>query len=555
MHILYCPGRWIPLFLIFVGALSLYPQGADASTRVALVIGNGAYRSITPLANPTNDATDMGVALRSLGFEVITQTDSSHRAMEASIETFSRKLRRADIGLFYYAGHGIQVDGVNYLLPVDLQTSNESSEADVKYHAVNANYVVAKMRDANSKNLNVIILDACRNNPFRSYRSFRSQGLARIEGASGTTLIAYSTAEGSFAADGVGRNSVYTKHLLKRIRHPGLDLLNVFNEVSNDVSMETNGQQKPWTEHPYVNKVFLAGRGDGSLPAASDKIISQGGVSASPVNQGLSPWWIAAGLAAGSIGSAGFLLLRPKQGRKHAKETQQSSVQPSPARNQPIEAVVPPSPVPPKRPAKKEVPPEPVPKVQPRVNGAVLSGTDLEIVLAPGPRQGIGRGEQWPFSISDPHISRKPHCWLGFAQGRPVLSRDGGEVLVNGEPFTYGPLAQGDELQLGSLTTLTVQRIVGDQAIMLNVSAGPGVGKILVLVGESLSLADLFGQQLLPGRLQWEKGQLLLSVSGSGKLPLLRATGHTSQLQLQDGDILEINEQQVMVNLLKEQTP
>ena len=175
----------LPVFvLIFLPDISLSAK----SQKTALVIGNGAYRS-SPLRNPVNDATDITSLLKKLGFKVILKTNATQRTMENSIRDFGRKLRNGGVGLFYYAGHAIQVHGTNYLLPIDAQIESES---DVKYEAIDAGRVLGKMEDAGN-GLNIIILDACRDNPFA--RGFRTseKGLARMDAPTGS-ILAYATA-------------------------------------------------------------------------------------------------------------------------------------------------------------------------------------------------------------------------------------------------------------------------------------------------------------------------------------------------------------------------
>lgn len=208
--------------------------------RLALVIGNGAYKN-SPLKNPPNDAYDIAITLKKLGFEVIHEKNASHRVMEKAIRDFGKRLRKGGVGLFYFAGHGIQVNGRNYLVPVDAKIESES---DVKFESVDAGRVLGKMEDAGN-DLNIVILDACRDNPFA--RSFRtsSQGLARMDAPKGS-LIAYATAPGSVAADGAGRNGIYTKYLLKHMVSPRLKIEDVLKKVRNDVMNETNDKQVPW---------------------------------------------------------------------------------------------------------------------------------------------------------------------------------------------------------------------------------------------------------------------------------------------------------------------
>jgi len=204
--------------------------------RVALVIGNGAYSS-SPLKNPPGDARAMASALRDLGFEVIHKQDLSQKEMKRAIYDFGDKLVAGGVGLFYYAGHGMQVNGRNYLIPVDARIQGE---ADVDIEGVDAGAVLAKMDNASNR-LNLVILDACRNNPFeRSFRS-SSRGLAFVNAPSGT-LVAYATAPGSVAVD----TDSYTRTLLRHIKSPGLAIEDMFKAVRTDLDTQTGGQQVPW---------------------------------------------------------------------------------------------------------------------------------------------------------------------------------------------------------------------------------------------------------------------------------------------------------------------
>jgi uncharacterized caspase-like protein len=220
-------------------AVDKKPSGAER--RLALVIGNGAYGS-APLRNPANDARSVAQALSGLGFEVVHQENLGLRAMARSIRDFGNKLKQnGGIGLFYYAGHGMQVKGRNYLIPVD---ADIQSEDEIAFNAVDANLVLEKM-DAANNGLNVVILDACRNNPFA--RSFRSaaQGLAQMDAPSGT-LIAFATAPGSVASDGEGSNGVYTKYLIEHMSVPGVPVEQLFKRVRIGVTRETRDRQVPW---------------------------------------------------------------------------------------------------------------------------------------------------------------------------------------------------------------------------------------------------------------------------------------------------------------------
>ncbi len=248
-----------PMRLIFaltaLFLLTAFPYGqALADTgRYALVIGNSAYKD-KPLKNPANDARDMGRALQRLGFDVQLKTDVSLRDMEEAIREFGVRLKRGGVGLFYYAGHGVQVQGVNYLVPVGAKISSES---DAKFECVDAGRVLGKMEDAGNE-LNIVILDACRNNPFA--RSFRSvdQGLARMDAPTGS-IVAYATAPNSVASDGKGANGMYTKYLLENMNTPGIPIEEVFKRVRIGVMGETSKKQVPWESSSIAGYFYLAG--------------------------------------------------------------------------------------------------------------------------------------------------------------------------------------------------------------------------------------------------------------------------------------------------------
>jgi hypothetical protein len=221
--------------------------------RLALVIGNGAYKS-SPLKNPVNDAYDMARTLKILGFEVIHKENAGQKTMKEAIREFGKRLRRDGcIGLFYFAGHGIQVKGINYLIPVDAKIETES---DVEYEAVDAGRILGKMEDAGN-DLNIVIVDACRDNPFAlSFRS-GSRGLARMDAPKGN-IIVYATAPGKVAADGEGRNGIYTKHLLKHMKISGLTVEQVLKKVRVDVIRETGSKQVPWESSSLTGDFYFA---------------------------------------------------------------------------------------------------------------------------------------------------------------------------------------------------------------------------------------------------------------------------------------------------------
>ncbi len=244
------------LVLALALCLAAAPVRADDGKRLALVIGNSDYES-SPLKNPVNDASDMGKMLSSLGFEVIARLNANQKQMEDAIRLFQGKLTKDSMGLFFFAGHGMQVAGVNYLIPIGAKISQES---DIKYESVDAGRVLDAMHNAGNP-LNIVILDACRDNPFaRSYRS-SSKGLARMDAPTGT-FIAYATAPGDTASDGDGRNGVFTKYMLEYMPTPNLEVDKVLKKVRVSVMRETNKRQVPWQSSSLTGDFFFRGGGE-----------------------------------------------------------------------------------------------------------------------------------------------------------------------------------------------------------------------------------------------------------------------------------------------------
>lgn len=210
--------------------------------RTALVIGNSNYNN-SPLKNPANDATDIADSLRILGFKVKLITDGDQVAMGKAITSFGKILKESGgTGLFFYAGHGMQVGGRNYLIPVK---SNIEAEDEVPYRAIDVGQVLSKMESAGNA-MNIVVLDACRNNPFaRSFRS-TSRGLVQMDAPTGS-LIVYSTAPGSVASDGAGRNGTFTEHLLANMKEPNVDIELMLRKVRSEVYNSTDGKQTPWS--------------------------------------------------------------------------------------------------------------------------------------------------------------------------------------------------------------------------------------------------------------------------------------------------------------------
>ena len=257
-------------FLILLLALAAIATSGEARAekRIALVIGNGAYQNTAPLNNPSNDAGDISAVLQRLGFDVTEGRDLDKRAMERLIRQFGVKLAGADVALFFYAGHGLQVGGQNYLVPTDAKLA---SEGDVDFEGLALGLVMRQMeREAKTS---LVLLDACRDNPLArnlvrtmGTRSNQvGQGLAEVRTGVGT-LIAFSTQPGYVALDGAGRNSPYAEALLRHLEVPGNDVSGVLVEVRNDVLKATGGKQVPWEHTSLTGQVYLKG---GPAPTAA----------------------------------------------------------------------------------------------------------------------------------------------------------------------------------------------------------------------------------------------------------------------------------------------
>ncbi len=215
----------------------------SSEKRLALIIGNADYLHGGRLANPVHDARSMAAVLQELGFTVQRFENCDQKTMKRAIDEFGSSLKRYTVGVFFYAGHGVQVKGNNYLLPVDAKLESEN---DVEYDAVRADRVLAKMESAGTAT-NIVVLDACRDNPFeRSWRrSARGNGLAFMNAPSGS-IIAYATAPGETASDGDGRNGLYTSAILEHIRTPGITIETMFKRVRSTIMEKSGKRQIPW---------------------------------------------------------------------------------------------------------------------------------------------------------------------------------------------------------------------------------------------------------------------------------------------------------------------
>ena len=263
------------LHLVFIlSAVSVFGQNRELvledsskpEQKFALVIGNGAYES-SPLKNPVNDARAIGQALSALGFQVILKENVNQVEMKRAVREFGEKIKNGGIGLFYFAGHGVQVKGQNYLVPIGAQITKEE---EAEYEGLDVGFVMAQMEAAKNR-MNIVILDACRNNPFaRSFRS-ESNGLASISAPSGT-LIAYATAPGSVASDGDGQNGLYTQELLFNMKTIGLSIEEVFKRVRISVREKTQGNQTPWESSSLTGDFYFVKSGDVKPNTANQQI-------------------------------------------------------------------------------------------------------------------------------------------------------------------------------------------------------------------------------------------------------------------------------------------
>lgn len=240
-------------------ALSALMSIACAETRVALIIGNSTYQKAElRLANPTNDAAAMARALKAAGFETIIKLNAKRTDFYHAVDEFTAKIGRDPhaVGLFYYAGHAIQADGINYLIPVD---ADIQAQSDLEADAFDAGRVLRAMKGAQNE-MNIVILDSCRNNPLPKTRGM-DRGLARMDAPSGT-FIAYAAAPGQTAQDGAsGTNGVFTGEFIKAMAEPGIPLEQMFKKVITGVRADTKGAQQPWSEASIQGDFYFSPKG------------------------------------------------------------------------------------------------------------------------------------------------------------------------------------------------------------------------------------------------------------------------------------------------------
>jgi uncharacterized caspase-like protein len=242
---------------------------ATAEKRIALVVGNSAYQSVPRLDNPKNDALLVADTLARLGFILVgggAQVDLDKSRFDSVVQSFGNQLIGADVALFYYAGHGLQVRGTNYLVPI---TANPTRETDVDFQMVDVALVLRQMEGAGTK-LNLVILDACRNNPFGG-RGLRASdgGLAQVRAPEGT-LLSYATQPGNVALDGDDGHSPYTRALVETMQKPGLNVFETFNQVGVIVKRATRSSQQPWVSTSPIDGSFYFSGSSGNQVATAD---------------------------------------------------------------------------------------------------------------------------------------------------------------------------------------------------------------------------------------------------------------------------------------------
>jgi hypothetical protein len=232
-------------------------SAAYAQQKFALVIGNGAYTNITKLNNPVNDANDMAAALTGLGFTVDKVTNGSLEQMESAVLRLKARLSasRNTYGFLFYAGHGVQSNGENYLIPVNANIQTENS---LRRQAISVQEMLDELNDARNE-LNIVVLDACRDNPFPWKRS-GSRGLQVVGNQPSDSIIVFATSAGSTAADGAGSNGLFTSHLLNNLKKPGLEVTEVFRLTMGDVASSSGNQQRPAIYNQFTGLAYLGSR-------------------------------------------------------------------------------------------------------------------------------------------------------------------------------------------------------------------------------------------------------------------------------------------------------
>lgn len=262
------------IFASLLFLLVVHPATSFAAGKVALVIGNGSYQAMSSLQNPPNDANLMANKLSGLGFDIVRIIDGDRRSFYDGLTLFGRKAQGADIALVFYAGHGVQVNGRNWLLPVDAQIE---ASTDLPAQAIKANDLLDIM-EASGARLKLVFFDACRNNPLpRSLSRGTNNGLARLEANAAGMMIAFATSPGDVALDGAGQNSPFTEALARLIDTPDLEVRHLMGRVRESVYKSTGERQLPWLNEALIGEFYFGGKSSataGSAQAPESKVAS-----------------------------------------------------------------------------------------------------------------------------------------------------------------------------------------------------------------------------------------------------------------------------------------
>lgn len=270
-----CSVKLVAFAAVAVVGLLLLQPAAIAAKRVALVVGNGAYENTQRLENPANDAALLTHSLLKLGFEVVPVSNGSHRDMLDAMSEFGRKAEEADVALFFFAGHGLEVAGRNWILPID---ADIESSSDLPASAVKVDDVLEVMELSQAR-IRLVILDACRNNPLpRSLARSTGRGLAKIDASAAGTMVVFAAAPGEVALDGSGANSPFSASLANHITERGLEVRQMIGRVRQDVMAATNAKQVPWVNEAIAGDFYLAGLGAEGSSAVTPQATAAPGV-------------------------------------------------------------------------------------------------------------------------------------------------------------------------------------------------------------------------------------------------------------------------------------
>jgi formylglycine-generating enzyme required for sulfatase activity len=255
-------------------AIFLVVQALFAQQKYALVIGNQNYANVTKLKNPENDANDIAAALQGLGFTVDKRLNANQNVMISAVTQLKNRLsaNKNSYGFFYYAGHGVQSNGENFLIPVN---ANIPSESYLPQMALSVETLLKELNQAGNS-LNVVVLDACRDNPFPWKRS-GSRGLTVVESQPSESIIVFATSAGSSALDGTGKNGLFTGHLLTHLKTPGIEVTEVFRLTMGDVARSSNNEQRPAIYNQFSGKAYLGTQSNQTARTGSDTIRINGG--------------------------------------------------------------------------------------------------------------------------------------------------------------------------------------------------------------------------------------------------------------------------------------